>query len=116
MKEITQVLALKRRLSRQSKRLDLSYVCELVIQDYSPEFTQDELGTLFTYPETLEIKIENWENCFYSFRVKDSRWIREGSRLDGVGLTTAQVYRRMLKMLKAHAVSIAEHKAGKAAV
>lgn len=72
---------------------------KVLIQDYSPAETRiekDRYGVeqTYHYPETVEVKFENQSNSFYSFRVSDGRFIREGRDLvANPGLTAVQLYR-----------------------
>lgn len=58
----------------------------------------DEDG--FEYPESIEVKIENWSNSFYTFRIKDSRLIRENVQLDSTGISTFKLLKEMLREFK----------------
>ncbi len=99
MKHIIQTICkMRKRLMRVPCGLDSRV--DVFICDAIDAFTQDEDGKTVQYPETIEVKIENWSNHFYSVRVSDGRWIPEGSNLDGRGLTSAQVYRRMLNEVR----------------
>ncbi len=68
--------------------------------DFNPARTQMEDGKKYRYPATLEFKVENFSNHFYSFRAKDGRWIAEGMDLNGKGLSTFRMMRRMLREMK----------------
>ena len=70
---------------------------KVLIQGYSSEHSSTEDGETYHYPETIEIKIENRSNYFFSYRLKDGRFVREGSSLNGVGLSVVDVYRLMAK-------------------
>ncbi len=106
-----QVFKMKRMLKSKSRELGLGYVCLLEVVDYSKAFAQIEDGEEYLYPSTFEIKIESRSNHFYSFRIVDGEWIREGRSLTAKGLTTAQVYRRIVRELKEHANEIQLRKA-----
>ena len=67
---------------------------KVIIADYSPATTREENGKVYHYPETIEVKFENQSNSWYSFRLSDQKFIREGADLVGSkGLTAAQVYK-----------------------
>lgn len=106
-----QVFKMKRMLKAKSRELGLGYVCLLEVVDYSKAFTQVEDGEEYLYPSTFEIKIESRSNHFYSLRVVDGAWIREGRNLLGPGRTAAQVYRMIVRELKEHANDIQLKKA-----
>ena len=73
---------------------------EATVIEYSVGRKTIENGVPYTYPDTLEVKFENWENHFFSYRLQDGRFIPEGCDLSGKGLTLAQVYRKQLKELR----------------
>ncbi len=81
----------------------MSYDCDLKITGYSNAETRIENGETYSYPSMFDIKIENWTTYKGSFRLSDGRFIGEGCDLNGPGLTVAQLYRRQLRQLKAHA-------------
>jgi len=108
-----QVFKMKRMLKAKSRELGLGYVCLLEVVDYNKAHAQIEDGEEYLYPSTFEIKIESRSNHFYSLRVVDGAWIREGRNLSGPGRTAAQVYRMIVRELKAHAK---ENQSRKAAV
>lgn len=75
----------------------------LVKVEHSKAFTQNE-GTethpvMVSYPETLEVKFEADSNFFYSVRVSDFKFIREGSLLDGDGTSASEVCSHIRKDL-----------------
>lgn len=106
LKQLAQVFKMKRMLKSKSRELGLGYVCELKLNDFTPAFIQVEGDKSFVYPAGFEITIENHSTSHWTLRTKDMRWIREGCLLDGKGLSTAQVYRRMANELQAHADEI----------
>lgn len=103
MSQLEQLFKMKRMLKSKSLALGLSYECVVEIIDYSKAFAQIEDGEEYLYPSTFEIKIESRSNHFYSLRVVDGAWIREGRNLLGPGRTAAQVYRMIVRELKEHA-------------
>lgn len=76
------------------------------ITGYQEASTKIENGTTYHYPETIEVKFENWSNWFFSFRLQDGRWIPEGSDLNGKGLSTFKLMRNMIREMKAYAEAI----------
>lgn len=95
MKQVLkQITKMRKRLNRI--KCGHESTVETHIVDINEAHTQMENGSEFSYPETVEVKIENWSNHFYSVRTSDGRWIREGTELSGKGLSLGQVYRRML--------------------
>jgi hypothetical protein len=88
-----------RRFERMADRMGFRNMRAKVIGYYEGNVATEE-GKRYTYPETFEVKVENWNNHFYSYRVDDGAWIREGTDLTGNGLSTAQVYRRQLRELR----------------
>lgn len=102
---------MKRMLKYHSRALGLGYECKLEIMAYTEAFeAKEDDGKIYSYPETLEIRIENHSSHNYSLRVSDGAWIAEGKKLNGKGMTAPQVYKAMLKELKTHAAQIAESK------
>lgn len=59
----------------------------------------DEDG--FTYSESIDVKVENWSNSFYTFRLDDGRFVREGTLLDSNGISSFELLKRMLREFKA---------------
>lgn len=94
------ILKLRRRLNRRPCGLESRVDVKII--EVSDAKTQDEGDGKYDYPETIEVKIENWSNYFFSVRTKDNRWIYEGRPLSGKGYTTAQIYRHMLEELRDH--------------
>lgn len=88
METLTQIFKFKRYLKAHAG-------ITVHVQDYCPAKTQVEGSGTFHYPETIEIKIENWSNHWFSIRMSDSRCIGEGGNLNGKGQTIGQVYRMM---------------------
>lgn len=113
MKAMSELFKMKRMLKFHAKTLGLSYDCEVKIHDYTAAFTQIENGKPFHYPETFTVKIESWSNHFYDLRVSDGRMIREGTNLNGPGVSVAYVYRKIRRELKEHAAKIQELKNSK---
>lgn len=109
MENLKQVFKIQSRLNHQARLLKLSYSCDTRILGYDKAETRMEDGTKYSYPETFHVNIEAWSTFKYSFRVSDGKWIREGVDLNSSGLSTAQVYKRVLENIKAHAKIIALH-------
>jgi hypothetical protein len=109
VKQLEQVFKMKRRLACQAQVLGLSYSCEVKLMDYFAAEVRVEDGVAYAYPEMFGVIIENWNTFKGSFRLSDGRWVRESADLNSKGLTTPQIYRRMLKELKAHAKYIRLH-------
>jgi hypothetical protein len=102
---LKQYLKLQQRLQWQSQRYNLPFTVDTKLIEFSEAHKQvetDRYGNkqTYSYPSTLEVKIENKSNHFYSLRTKDCRWIREGCVLSGEGWTLPQVYRCMLKEMR----------------
>jgi hypothetical protein len=93
MKHLTTLFRVKRKLEAWYRDTDL----KIYIQDYSAAEKRNEDGKIYEYPATIEVKFENQSNHFYSFRLKDGMFIREGSNLNGKGLTAVEVYRRQAR-------------------
>ena len=79
----------------------------LVKVSHSPAFEQNEADEgqppkMVSYPETLEVKFEADSNHFYSVRVSDFRFIREGALLDGAGKSDGEVCSIIRKDLIVH--------------
>lgn len=101
MKQLELVFKMKRMLKYHSSALGLGFECNLVLDGYSPaNAVVEDDGKTYHYPESFELKIENQNNHFYTFRVKDGKMLREGCTLTGPGLSVAQVYRKQLQELK----------------
>lgn len=99
MKHAQMVFRVKSRLEYYAESMGLHI--QVKVTGYSPAETKLESdGKTYRYPETLEVKIENWHNHFYSFRTKDGRWIPEGRNLTGKGISTFRVIRSMMRELK----------------
>ena len=97
---LIQLLRISRRFDDYARRFG-SDQCVMKIVSLSRAYVSNEGDKTFRYPETVEIKFQNWSNHFYSLRTKDLRWIPEGAKLNGKGLSTFQVMRLMAKELKA---------------
>ncbi|HNA61476.1 MAG TPA: hypothetical protein PKW79_00160 [Rhabdochlamydiaceae bacterium] len=82
--------------------LELGHL-KCVIKDYSEAETKVENGKTYHYPEVINVKFENWSNWFFSYRLKDGRWIPEGSDLNGKGLSTFKLMRNMIREMRAYA-------------
>lgn len=117
MKALSKVLKMQKKFDRIARQIlgdvDGCQPCKFKITDYSEAYTSietDRFGkkTTYNYPETIEVKFENWSNSFYSVRVSDLRWIREGTNLDGAGLSGFRVLSKQIKELKA----FKQHRAG----
>lgn len=93
------ILKMRQRLGWKPCGLDSNV--NVIVSSFNEAFTmREDDGKDYSYPETIEVKIENWSNHWYSVRTSDGRWIREGQDLSGPGLSAGQVYRRMLNELK----------------
>lgn len=106
MQALKLYLNMSDRIKYQSQRHGLENPFDLKILDYSQVFKQNENGVEVIYPEMLGLKLEGWNNTFFSLRVEDCRFIPEGCNLDGPGLTAYQIYRRMLQEMKSYAAFI----------
>lgn len=104
------IFRMKKRLARQTLGMANGSVRLDIIGVEAAE-TRIEDGETYHYPETIEIKIENWHNHWFSYRVSDGRWIREGVGLSSSkGFSSYTVYRRMLKEVKAYHAYVAKRK------
>jgi len=103
MNNLNPLFKLKRRLERESRRLDLDYKCEVNIFAHNEAQVSIEDGVSYSYPETLSLNIENRSTYKADYRIKDSRFISEGRDLNGPGLSIPQVYRRMITEMRDHA-------------
>lgn len=98
MKSLEVLFRFKRKLQAWYSDTDL----KIVITDYSAAESKVEGDKLYHYPETFEVKIENQNNHFYSFRTSDARFIGVGQDLVySKGLTAAQLYKQMALEAKA---------------
>jgi hypothetical protein len=109
---VRQVLKLNRRLDSKRREFGLEYQAQAIIQSVDFGGVRIEESGTYTYPTTLEVKIESHSNWFFSVRVVDGRWVSEGRNLDGPGRSIGQVYRLILRELKEHAVFINQSKLG----
>lgn len=109
MKHLNRLFYMAERLKLNAKSLGLSYNCEVKLFGYSEAEARVEDGKTYHYPEMFDVNIENWSTWKGNFLPQTGVWIREGRDLSGPGLTTAQMYRRMLEMMREHAKRIALH-------
>jgi hypothetical protein len=107
--DLNQLIEMSKRLREHARRLKMSYDCSVVLLGHSKAETRIEDGKPYHYPETIDFNVENWSTFKGSYRVSDGRIIREGADLNGAGMSVAQLYKRMLSQLKAHAEVIALH-------
>lgn len=117
MKALSKVLKMQNKFDRIARQIlgdvDGFNPCVFKVIGYSEAYTSietDRLGNkkTYKYPETIEIKFENWSNSFYSVRVSDLKWIREGQDLGGAGSSGMRVLLKQIKELKA----FKQHRAG----
>lgn len=87
------------------------YGVDVKITALSEAFKQKEDdGHLYSYPECIEITVENWSTSHYSVRVSDLCWIRSGQNLNRTDHVSAfKVLRMHMREIKAFAASKAEH-------
>lgn len=104
MKQLNQFFRMKKRLEYQARCRGLDIAVKVI--DYNEAHTAIEKSGTYSYPETLEIKIENKENWFYSIRFLDGRMIQDGSKLSGKGYSVAEVYATQLRQLNKWAKQI----------
>lgn len=92
---LSHVFHLKRKLDWRGTKV--------VVTDYLMGYSRKEGDKTYSYPETIEVKFEGWSNSFFSFRLRDQVWIREGCNLNTTAnfLTTPQLYKILLLEIKA---------------
>lgn len=72
------------------------------ISHYNEAETRIEDGGTFHYPETIDVSFYSWSTSHYSYRLSDARWIRESADLNGKGISTFRLMRRLIKEIKAY--------------
>lgn len=64
----------------------------------------------YEYPETIEVKIENQSNSWYSYRVRDGRFIGEGCDLQGPGISGLTLIKRQIREYQGRCKFLKLHK------
>jgi hypothetical protein len=103
MKALEQIMKLRDRLRFQSRELGLAYECAVNVVGYERAERRIEDGKTFHYPETIGVVIESRSTWKTSVRTSDARWIIEGRKLSGPGISHVRIYREVLRELKQHA-------------
>lgn len=104
--QFNKLIKFSKRLRQHARYLKMSYDCSVVLLEYSKAETRLEDRQEHTYPERIDLNIENWSTWKGSFRLSDGRFIREGTDLNGPGLSMFSLCRRMIRELEAHAERI----------
>ena len=100
--QLETIFKMKRLLKYHGRRLGLDIGDVLSITGVEQARVQHEdLGT-FKYPETIEVRFDNWSTSHYSVRTKDFGWIRSGRNLNTTKPESIfKVYRAQLREMKA---------------
>lgn len=115
------IFKMQRLLKHQAKRLGFhDYDCKLIGLNEAftsnPKIDCNPNGEPYHYPETLEVKFENWSNNFYSLRTSDSGWIRSGRNMMTIHPeSTFKVVRNQIREMKLCMQHRQQNKANKGA-
>lgn len=93
---LNKLLEMKKRLNRHASNLGLSYRCDFNFLNFEGDF--------------CHLNIESKNTNKLSYRISDSRFIREGADMYGAGLSIPSMYRRVLRELRSHAKCISLNK------
>jgi hypothetical protein len=85
-------------------------ICIALIKAHTPAEDRVEDGETYHYPEVIEVKFESWSNHWFSYRVRDGRWVPEGCNLNGEGLSTYRLMRRLIRELHDYRLQVELHR------